>query len=408
MYRHLTSCRDRLLVQLQHSRPLPRITDLHAILKHLTAEEKQYLRNIFANTDWNVGSTIVLAQLQLARILTMTDYIWLHFDHARSHNATLVDSFTLVDSEEVDKQTSESVQLILNDLLETEFVLLADLAKNIKMGDAVGLKMFEVLRECFARLIGDLAANPAMAQVNCVQELRTHLTPNQMSEVLSMIWGVFEEMESGSILEAIEKQTRWNEQFAHQSSSSLLAIMREIALDEVAFVDRLLALLRSADTFTGWHCWLHFWRVLMLNQRLPDKVFATIRQHLKETFRLYQQSTSSSSDTLFHAMMLCARQTCHFAGERQFENYTKWYKNTIGEMQYGQTKDAFRRTMQTLSRMIRHETDLDVLEVHVKTAISAPAFCGDLVLSFKQVSKSWMQDLKEGRRRDDDEIMVVD
>lgn len=409
MYRHLTSCRDQLLVQLQHARHLPRITELHTILVHLADDEKHYLRNTFLGAAWNLGSTIVLGQLQRASILTMTDYIWMQFQANLSPNNDST-SFTMIDSEEADKQTGESVQLILNDLLETEFVLLADLARSIRGSGVVELKVSAVLRECFQRLIGDLAENPELVQVNCLRELRKYLSEREMGEVRTMVWGVFEEMESCSALEAIERQAMWNQEFKQTpSGGSLVALMREVASDEVQFVHRLLLVLTVPDSFAGWKWWLRFYGLIVANDKLPDKVFLTIRQQLKELFRQFQQP--ANSETLFYAMMLCARQTCHFAsaGGGRFENYSKWYKNTIGEMQYGQSgKEEFRRTMQIMAKMIKHETEADVLEVHARTAIAAPAFCGDLVLSFKQVSKSWLEDLSRRRRsRDDEDVSVV-
>lgn len=405
MFRHLTSLRDQLLLQLQHSRPLPRITELHNILVHLADNEKQYLRKTFLKTSWNIGSTIVLAQLQLASILTMTDYIWMQYKVPVPSMMDSQSSFMMIDSEEMEKQTGESVQLILNDLLETQFVLLADLMRNIGRSD---LKVFDVLRECFKRLIGDLSANPEMVQINCLRELRKYLNFQEMSAVRSMMWGVFEDLESSSVIEAIEKQASWSQEFTQTASGTLEAIMREVASDEVQFLGNLLAMLRSPDTFTGWYWWLRFYGFIISNESLSDEVFLNIRQQLKELFRQYQLS---HSDTLFYAMMLCARQTCRFAstvgGISRFESYAKWYKNTIGEMQYGQTKEEFRRTMQTMSRMIKHEGDMEVLEVHAKTSIAAPAFCGDLVLSFKQVSKSWLEDLRAGRNEDIC-VMVID
>lgn len=145
--------------------------------------------------------------------------------------------------------------------------------------------------------------------------------------------------------------------------------------------------------FTGWRWWLHFWGLIVSQEPLDEQIFVTIRQRLKDMLRSF---LNTQLDATFYAMMLCARQTCFYSDGR-FETYAKWYKKSIGEMQYGQNKDEFRRTMLTLTKMIKHETAVDVLETHAKTAISAPAYCGDLVLSFKQISKSWLQDIKEGR-----------
>lgn len=64
-------------------------------------------------------------------------------------------------------------------------------------------------------------------------------------------------------------------------------------------------------------------------------------------------------------------------------------------MQYTQTVDEFKKTMQSLIRSIKYELDIEVLQVHVKVSISAPPKCSDLVYSFKQISRSRILELQD-------------
>lgn len=228
MYRYLTSCRDRLQTQLLHSEPLARSTELLHVLTHFDEDEKQYLRRIFLVCAWNRGSTQVISLLQRANILTMSEYIYNQIDITPNGGASFMIE---CDTEEMQRQCDESVQLIMNDLLETEYVLLADLAGNIKLSHAVGLKLTETLKECFRRVILDVYTNPTLAQRNYLHELGAYLSVEQMEQVRMLHWSVFEELEECSVLEAISNQEAWNEEFAKQTSSSLTAIMLNVSFD---------------------------------------------------------------------------------------------------------------------------------------------------------------------------------
>lgn len=58
------------------------------------------------------------------------------------------------------QQDPNHAQLILSDLLETEFTLLADLVKHINSSDATAIAICDVLNEGFKRLCIDIVEHP--------------------------------------------------------------------------------------------------------------------------------------------------------------------------------------------------------------------------------------------------------
>lgn len=87
-------------------------------------------------------------------------------------------------------------------------------------------------------------------------------------------------------------------------------------------------------------------------------------------------------------MIALARQLYHFSPDPG-TSYKKWVKETIGEM-HGQLKsaDKFKNTIESLQQLIFFESDVEVLEVHQQTAISAPRGMNTLVLEYKQMLRT--------------------
>lgn len=101
---------------------------------------------------WDIGSTKLMKFLQKANILSMTDMIL--FAH---------------------KEDMEYAQLILTDLLETEYILLADLMKNYNCNDSISLLVCDILHEGFKRMCRDIVDNPMILKANYLCEVETYL-----------------------------------------------------------------------------------------------------------------------------------------------------------------------------------------------------------------------------------------
>jgi hypothetical protein len=83
-------------------------------------------------------------------------------------------------------------------------------------------------------------------------------------------------------------------------------------------------------------------------------------------------------------MMIMARQLFHYHPKPTM-TYRAWVKSSIGEMHY-HLKDntKFTHAIECLQNAIFYETDLEVLQAHVQTAISSPRGTNHLVLEYKQ------------------------
>lgn len=113
---------------------------------------KQALAKSILELNWNVGSPIVMKYLQKSNILSMSDVI--------------VSTFN---------QNAEGAQLILNDLLETEHMLLGDLVKNANSTDPIGMSLCEILNEGFKRLCNDVVQNPSIFVTDYLTEVDEYI-----------------------------------------------------------------------------------------------------------------------------------------------------------------------------------------------------------------------------------------
>lgn len=80
-------------------------------------------------------------------------------------------------------QNTENAQLIFNDLLETEYMLLADLLKHANSTDPIGLSLCDLLNEGFKRLCNDVIANPNILATNYLTEVDEYIQGQVLDEI---------------------------------------------------------------------------------------------------------------------------------------------------------------------------------------------------------------------------------
>lgn len=102
--------------------------------------------------NWNVGSAKILGWLQEAHILDATEYVVAKYE-----------------------QDVEATQLIMNDLLETQFTLLANLCQHFNCANSTSVKVVDILTESLIRLCRDLCESPTLLRVNYMAALDEHL-----------------------------------------------------------------------------------------------------------------------------------------------------------------------------------------------------------------------------------------
>lgn len=377
MFRYLSRIKDDLHHQLAQQQLLPRNADqLLTLLIHLPPIEKDYLRLHFRASVWNIGSPPVIILLQCARILTMTEYI--------CHQKSSANN----ESEQIELHPA---QHIFDDILESDPRLLANLIQYMGNDTEHGIRVTEILTEGIARMFIDLIQQPN-AVANYLRTVRSHISRSQFEAFRSLHIDFLVNYHENSVTEAIGLQSKWNTQFNVDSKepTMLNQLVLELCNDQTDSTLLKLLDMSSEPSFTGWLWYLRLIRTIVSD--CEETHLAVVRKFLRNSFKTYLQQRS---DRTLYAVLLTARQVCGYAKEQRFGTYFEWYKATFGEMRYTQTVDEFKTTMQTLIRSIKYELDIEVLEVHVKIAISAPPKCSELIHSFKQISRSRILELQD-------------
>lgn len=373
MYQHLATIKEDLDFRLENLTKLPRSESSLEVLQNLPVLEKKYLKTHYIGHEWNIGSINVLSLLQNANILTMSQYI------CNQHDL---------------EEDAEGTQLILNDLLEIEFNLLANLIKNLSCNNIHSIKVTQLLEEAFQRYINDTICDENISQrspqrsSNYLQQVATHLTPHDLEAVKTLHLKLFLEQDKTNIADAVKLQREWN---IIEIPCSTANIMSSIITDNAATLAHLFNFAKSTN-FEGWKWYLLFLHLIVADIKVQTEHFSLINKYLKELFQMYLQN---KCDSLFYIMMITARQVCKFSNGQHsyFRDYGTWYKQTISEMRYHQKPDEFRATIKTMVSMIKFENDQDILKIHANTAIPAPTHCSELVVNFKLLSKSLLIDL---------------
>lgn len=205
------------------------------ILKNLGYLEKELLADEFSRWNWNIGSAKILKWFQEARVLSTTEYIAYKYE-----------------------EDTECVQLILNDLLECEFILLADLCRHFDCRNETSGKIIEFLTDAFRLLCKDLCDNPSLLQVNYLSSLASFLLVDQLNDVKKLHVKIFlEYSHQNSIEEALQYRHVWNKD-DDLSNPALGDLFRTVVNDNelVHLVDILKT--SQSDNFKCWRFYLLF------------------------------------------------------------------------------------------------------------------------------------------------------
>lgn len=149
--------------------------------------------------------------------------------------------------------------MILNDLLETDFVLLADLCRHFDCKNETSGKIVELLSDVFRRLCKDLCENPSLLQVNYLNSLESFLLVDQLNSVKKMNLKVFlEHSHQTSIKEALQKRHVWNQEEDDSPNTVLAELFKTmVRQNENNFLVDILKF-SKLDNFKCWRYYLMF------------------------------------------------------------------------------------------------------------------------------------------------------
>lgn len=399
MYHHLQLLLDELGGQVTKADDVLDIRHVR-MLANLAPFEKEYIAKECIDWDWNVGSIRLLRSLQTTHILTMSEFI------VRAHS-----------------KNPEEAQLILNDLLEMEFILLADLVRHMNSTNPMSIQITDILQEGFKRLCVDLCGNPALLSQNYLDALGPLVSEEPIEALKNIHLKLFlNESSQCSVEEAVRQQKQWNDVIELDSKSALNSIIASIVAghsDSCKFFQTLLEY-SQMDKFNCWKFYLMFLRSVARGASdeyfgVADDLKLMLRQFCKNEFHDFLITRDHRK---FHVMMLNARQICT-TNEEIIGTYAAWYKSTIGEMKYLIKNDEFKFTMEALTNMVEMENDPCILRTHINTYIPAPPLCNESVLNYVQICKSRLHfistsatrnidDPNNSRKSDQMEVIEID
>lgn len=226
---------------------------LFRAIQCLSPVEKELLANKFIEWDWDIGSPQILRCYQLTGTLNAAEYI------AAKH-----------------AQDPQMAQLIFNDLLETEYSLLAGLMEHIGIENGTSSKVTEIVREGLKDLCTDISEDPTVLQKNHLLELRPFLsgfkfdiyeefsnfdglklspTDEIYERSKSLHLAVFlEQTDRSKLTDAIRYQKRWNDEFTSDGSNLKSLLASVIDGDGLRRFAELLRICESSE-FRCWKWW---------------------------------------------------------------------------------------------------------------------------------------------------------
>ncbi len=364
---------------------LPNTSSFTHLLKLLRPIEKDYVAAYITKKEWNLGSPIVLDILQQSQILRMTDFMLY----------------------KIENEDANQVQLIFNDLLEVQQLsLLADMIENIERTDPRSQMVAQCMHEGFRRFLEDISTGAYSLNRNYLHELRSHLTNADMEKIRILNLKLLLELSDCSLVEAIAQLSGWLNDMDNSMNNGMNELIRELLYDQEKVV-RCLIKKVFTDLFHGWKWYVNVLRII--TGSLKTQTVKIIKTFLKD---LYTSFLEQKNKNFFLIMILTARVLCTGDVER-FGDYSQWYKNQFSDMRYRISKDDFVITVEMLESLISFENDVEILEIYLRTAISPPTLCNDLVLSFKQMCRSKIERLKldssgDGRNIVESVVMIDD
>lgn len=353
------------------------------LLKSLRPTEKDYVGGYITKKEWNLGSPIVLDILQRSGILRMSEFMIF----------------------KIENEDAQEVQLIFNDLLETQQLsLLADLVENIERTDPRSQLVAQCLNDGFSRFLEDISTGVYSLNRNYLHEMKSLLTNEQMEKIRILNLKLLLEIADCHLEEAISRSSGWINDMDNNMNTGLNELIKELLYDQEKVMNCLTKKVCS-DSFHGWKGYTYTLRIL--SSSLKAQSVKVLKTFLKE---LYTSFLIQKNKNYFLIMMLTARVLCS-GDEERFGDYTQWYKNQFSDMRYRISKDDFVSTIEMLQTLVSYENDVEILQIYVKTAISPATLCNDLVLSFKQMCRSKIERLNldvSGDRKTIENIILVD
>ncbi|XP_065368666.1 uncharacterized protein LOC135961105 [Calliphora vicina] len=361
---------------LQNSKRL----EIRELLKTLNGSERALVAKHFCKLIWNIGSLKILSILQELRILTATEYIL--------------------------SCESTEVQLILNDLLESEYELIANLLINATLDSNNSIRLNAILDECLENLFKDLFLKPELNDLSFLCYVKKTTTAEIQTKIIHKILSSILSLYQTNIKEAFLKFSSWiNEgvddlKFPQDLYKQLLTQHTEETLN-------FLLKCSSVENFKEWKFFLIMLQAISYSN--SEIAGPYIRKYLK--LRLKQCAAIPCKRSVMHMLLTARAATANTMDiTKNLNNYAEWYKTNIGEMKFSLKAEEFQNVLSLLDQCINYEMEVDYLEIHTLIGIAPPVLCGKFVQTYKSKCKQRLQQIKKGNLQVDpaNESVVID
>lgn len=161
------------------------------------------------------------------------------------------------------RQDSNKVHPILNDLLETEYVLIADLIQSSCGNSSIAHQIKSLLEESISSLIQDLIENPNCLKNNYFNELKVILPEIYIQSFRDLHFNLFLKLENKSLNEFFKDKQLL--EIKRDGNTIFSSLVDEICSSN-GFLVKLLNCTRDPD-FTGWKFFF-----ILLDHFLIDRI----------------------------------------------------------------------------------------------------------------------------------------
>nr|XP_029735216.1 uncharacterized protein LOC109405153 isoform X1 [Aedes albopictus] len=337
----------------------------------LHAREKDILRQFIFDHEWNLGSSKVLSMFQQAGIVTATEYM-------------------------LRLRSSAAIQQVMNDLLEVEHRLLADVVSNAYLDTPYSTSLREILQESFSSALDDLIGDPNVIPCNYLEQLKSHLSDPDMTRLRTQhIELLLGKKKLHALSEAVGLQEQWRANFEERRSSTLGRIMLEVVRDRANAAETLFSWAKTRSL--SWKYYLALLHVVAVAIDSDRVEIVRLKGILKD---LFTKVVEVGDFETFLILMVSGREIC-ISNEKVLGNYSAWYKATIGEMSYRIKKDQFVHVVELMTRLIGLEKDPEVLKVHINISVNTPPKCMELIVNYKQLCRAQLAKLLNEKTRED-------
>lgn len=351
---------------------LPYLHDLEFSISVLDGWEKQLLVDEIYKMEYGEGMGALLQSFDQLNLLSVVDY-----------TISIEDDDMFIN--------------ILDDFLESHPVLFAKLVDaSVEIEYSQSMDISCKLKSYLKDYIYDLHTEPEVYPTNHFNSIWPLLSTKGAYMIHEETIELLLDLEPMSLSEAIGFQHVWRGEDQGKNQTVLDEVLNE-ALKNIKIAKRLFNLVDTNIEKINCRFYLSFLRILSLN--IGSELVPIATEFLKVWF---QRGTKGMDEPLIHLMFLTARELTLCLPS--FGDYYTWYKATIGEMRYKVAKDEFHFVMKVLSKMLTLEKCEDVLKVHAKSAIPAPAHCNELVVTYKAVVRSKLEAIRA--EEDSDVIMI--